>query len=727
MEKNKEEGISPGLFRVKYWSSMKALSNWAMFEKELNNLDSNERKNILKKSFCQKEIDETLLRACERGLLSAVRYLVEKCNVDIRKDGRKERCLWTAVSFGNLNVAKYLVENFAPNVNWKDDEEVSVVHSACVNGNLPLVVYLLKHGGDITTKDNKKSTCLMAGAFSGVLQICKLAVQKGVSVNAKTTAGQTAIHSAIMNRAPLEVVEYLDSAGADLNCVNAQNIPIVIYAALKIKDIRQDSTKVLGYLLKNSKVKMADKIIALKYAFAVLKGIGNEPRGYKFLTRALQLQEMHNVGKLGENGHKVDTDYEFVNQDLTSVEEVKELKKDPVKGSKYMLGLYFRMHLQYGYNNLNFFGNFLNDFINLRFAELFLNAYAFLFHHTFCGDENVRDLPHVFYSGFLFKIIRLKAKSDDFLPLLKDFLRRIVSSFNYRNKKCTRIVPALHHLSQSQNSKMPYVEVHALRNLIEAPFDLSTDTRHKFLFMRFIIELLSLTLELYQGERDFISSQVRQLIKFNFLDERGSTFLHIAIQNIEMPHYDKGTPGPIDEEFQVEIAKMFIEEGSPVNAMDHYMFTPAHVLGSSGYVCRAHEIAELLIEHDAHLDYRSLTGESALESLEDYALIDEDTIKYQRLQCLAAEVINEHDIPYTDKVPKALCGFIEKHNPNNRIFDGDIPDFFEETMEDVPDFYDDDDDDDNDDESSEEEEPHPEMIEQVKRSIERIVGKKIYD
>ena len=718
--------IKPAVFRSKYGECLKTMKNWPMLEKELDKYHPLQRKLILTKTFCMKELHQALHLACKLGLLSAFKYLLEKCLLKIGDEYTKGVYLITAVGLGNSNVAKYVVEKLSANVNFKDDSGVSVLHTACAKGDIAMVEYLLKHGANMKIKDNIKSTCLMAGAYCGSLKICKLAIERGVDVNARTEAGQTAIHSAIMERAPLEVVQLLMDSGADPNCINAQKIPVVAYAAIKIKDIHPESTKILGYLLKHPKVTMENKILAMKYAFALLKGMGNEPRGFKFLTRAIQMQEKYGNGNENNNSI-ISTEYDIVNKEPSSEEEVKEMKNNMEKKNSYMLGLFFRMHLLYGYNNLRFIGLLLEDLVTPCCFDLFLQAFAFIFHHTFCGDENITDLPNNFYSEFVFKVIRRSVEKDKkkFSPVLFDFLRKIVSAFNHTNRDCVRIPPALHHMRQKKVNIMAHVEFQVPEFLNKIPFQADDSSRHKFRFMRFVVELFCLVLELYPEKKTEISMLICRLVNTHFRDEKGSTFLHISMQNIDMPWYD----ADLTIESQLDIVKLLLQEGAPVNAMDSYLFTPSHYLANMSYVDGAQGVADKLIEHGAHLDYRSMTGDSPVDEI-DYAEITVNKLANQTLQCLAAHAINVHNIPYKDSVPKSLLSFIERHDPDERVDIDSVPDFFHEmdrgeyddSLDDVPEHHDSS-------EGSDDDimEPDPYKVEFVKRALERLVGQKIYD
>ena len=63
------------------------------------------------------------------------------------------------------------------------------------------------------------STCLMAAARYGHLDICRLLIDKGADIQAKSNGGWTPLHSAAGQGGHIEIVRLLCDRGAELRHV----------------------------------------------------------------------------------------------------------------------------------------------------------------------------------------------------------------------------------------------------------------------------------------------------------------------------------------------------------------------------------------------------------------------------------------------------------------------------------------------------------------------------
>ena len=102
---------------------------------------------------CQCEFGGRLLHhACNRDI---VKYLVEQQNCDpYEKDDGGENSIGVAAFNGRLDILQYLVGELKCNPNYLGMWNRTPLHDACQRvNNLPVVEYLVEHGGDIFYKD----------------------------------------------------------------------------------------------------------------------------------------------------------------------------------------------------------------------------------------------------------------------------------------------------------------------------------------------------------------------------------------------------------------------------------------------------------------------------------------------------------------------------------------------------------------------------------------------
>ena len=65
------------------------------------------------------------------------------------------------------------------------------LHTACLNGRLPIVQYLIEKGADIEAKNQEKKTPLHYASWNGQTNVVKYLLSKGANKNAKNTSGTT--------------------------------------------------------------------------------------------------------------------------------------------------------------------------------------------------------------------------------------------------------------------------------------------------------------------------------------------------------------------------------------------------------------------------------------------------------------------------------------------------------------------------------------------------------
>ncbi|XP_062577932.1 protein fem-1 homolog CG6966-like [Saccostrea cucullata] len=675
--------VKSGDFRLKFLMTMKTMHGWSVLQKALEKKSKAARQKILTESFHQKELEMAVEIACKLGMLGAVQFLVEKCDIDVEKI--KNACVWSAASGRHSNIVKYFIENLSVDVNLPNDKGMAAIHFACVSGDEHLVEYLVSKGARLTDTDNKNVNCLMAGAWAGSVKICEMAIKAGVDVNAKNSSDEHILHGTIrqgfnVDENRLHVIDFLVKAGANVNSVNAANIPVVIYAALTFKSC----TKTLGYFLKHPQVNMRDKIDAMKYGGAFLISTGNSKRGFKFWTRAVELQEKLKFAE-DENNNSAPCHSDFSSYEPTCIEDIHRMKENPVRPIYFMFALLSKLHVKYSYNCIPCLEGLTDVIISLGCYSFFLEVFAFTFLHTFSNNENVDAIPG-YESAFrtICVIIAWKEKKgDEIFPEVLEFFKKMTRGFEMKQPCCKKIMEdEAEEISQTERDLRAII-AHAI-DLFCPPGEEDEDSdsdscsyygdykdgKQRNMYMKLMMQLSALILGIFPTHREDFLPCLYKLLETKFRDEKRVTFLHIAIECM-----DTSQDYHADEETHAELVKILIENGEDVNATDNYLCSPVHELASVVHcenLSLVQEIVDLMVQHGAHLDMRNKLGWSALNDLID-SEVKVNPAANQTLQCLAAEVIMEENLDYQSTTPKALWDFIQQHDPEERMDECKIP------------------------------------------------------
>ncbi|XP_061190818.1 uncharacterized protein LOC133198911 [Saccostrea echinata] len=674
--------VKSGDFRLKFLITMKSMHGWNALQEALEKKSKAERQKILTESFHQKEIEIALEIACKQGMIGAVQFLTDKCGIDVEKV--KNVCVWTAASGRHSNIVKYFIENHSFDVNLQNDQGMAAIHFACVSGNEHLVEYLVNKGASLTDTNNKNVNCLMAGAWAGSLKICEMAIKAGVDVNAKNCYDEHILHGTIrqgfnLNESRLHIIDYLVKAGANVNSVNTANIPVVIYAALTF----QSCTKTLGYFLKHPQVNMHDKIDAMKYGGAFLISTGNSKRGFKYWTRAVELQEKMKFVE-DENNNSAPYHGDFSSYEPTCIEDIHRMKENPVLPIYFMFALLSKLHVKYGHNCIPCLEGLTDVIISLGCYGFFLEVFAFTFLHTFSNNENVSAIPE--YDSAFRTICVILAwhdeKGDEIFPKVLEFYKKMSCGFEMKQLCCQKVIEdEAEEISQTERDLREII-VHALEYNCphdgDEGSDLDTcssyddykDGKQRNMYMKLMIQLSALILGIFPSHREEFLPSLFKLLITKFRDEKQVTFLHIAIECMETTQDYQW-----DEDNQAELVKILIENGEDVNATDNYLCSPVHERAAIVQCDNLHliqETVDLMVKHGAHLDIRNKIGLSGLNDMIDCG-VKVNTAANQTLQCLAAEVIMEKNLDYRSSTPKALWDFIQLHDPEERLDECKIP------------------------------------------------------
>src|SRR6185369_8547242 len=142
--------------------------------------------------------------AAKNGHINVVKYLIEKCNVNIHVS--EDVALRISAKNGHLSVVKYLIDSGA-DIHADND---AALRGAAENGYLHVIKYLLKHGANIHARDD---SALCISIIKGHTDIVKYLIDKGANIYASE---DRALNLSIEYR-HLDIVKCLVEHGADIN------------------------------------------------------------------------------------------------------------------------------------------------------------------------------------------------------------------------------------------------------------------------------------------------------------------------------------------------------------------------------------------------------------------------------------------------------------------------------------------------------------------------------
>ena len=163
-----------------------------------------------------KNFEPNIFKACQKGDLESLKYLIEKCDFDINSSNESNQSLLhLATNSGNLTMIEYLISK-GENIEIKDNNESTPLLYACKMYNRPIVEYLISKGANIGAKDKSGNFTIHIAAQNGQLEIVQYLIEKqNVDKDMKGYKETTPLHLA-SQKGHLPIVEYLISKDANI-------------------------------------------------------------------------------------------------------------------------------------------------------------------------------------------------------------------------------------------------------------------------------------------------------------------------------------------------------------------------------------------------------------------------------------------------------------------------------------------------------------------------------
>jgi ankyrin repeat protein len=214
-DKTVDEAFARAISAADFESSVRLLSEGADINRVIPTVEPDERGMY--------EGTTTYLVDCaSRGLVETVRFLLEHGadpNVAVRSINPGQTALLAAASRGHANVVDLLLEHGADPLALDDPSGFAAIEYAITNENAAIVRSLLSAGAP--PKFRRLSFDRGGGAEAQA--VVRELIEHGFDINKRDDWGRTPLMWAAAHT-PLETVQFLIDAGADVNIVSGKNM-----------------------------------------------------------------------------------------------------------------------------------------------------------------------------------------------------------------------------------------------------------------------------------------------------------------------------------------------------------------------------------------------------------------------------------------------------------------------------------------------------------------------
>lgn len=181
--------------------------------------------------------------AADRGDIDIVWVLMEawaKVNVQVSEEGGSMRPLDVAISAGNVECAKLLIDSGA-NLGASTSDGSTPLHAAAEKGDIETVRNLIAKDAEIDAKTSKEigaMTPLHMAIMSGMTECAKYLIDKTPNLETRMGDGSTPLFLAI-KKVNIELVKYLVFKKANINAENKGFTPLRVAMSVGNAEIIQ--------------------------------------------------------------------------------------------------------------------------------------------------------------------------------------------------------------------------------------------------------------------------------------------------------------------------------------------------------------------------------------------------------------------------------------------------------------------------------------------------------
>ena len=147
-----------------------------------------------------------------------------------------------AISSGDLETTKYLIEENNIDINSTDENGQTLLMKACCNTNLDLVKYLVENKADITKTDKKNYNALMYAVEQSTLDIVRYLFEESDTINIEQLSkDQIGLLSLAIKNNDFRILRYLvESQNFDVTISNekGQNLALLAAGSGKLDSVK---------------------------------------------------------------------------------------------------------------------------------------------------------------------------------------------------------------------------------------------------------------------------------------------------------------------------------------------------------------------------------------------------------------------------------------------------------------------------------------------------------
>lgn len=608
-----------------------------------------------------------LVIACRCGHYDIVEYLISKCHANVEQVGsvifdgetiEDAPPLWCAAAAGHISIVKLLVK-WGANVNSTTRTNSTPLRAACFDGHFEIVKYLINNGADFEVANRHGHTCLMIACYKGHYKIAQYLLSLKADVNRRSVKGNTALHDCAESGS-LEILQLLLKHGAKMDVDSYGMTPLL--AASVTGHLR-----IVEHLISYPTVKREDRIAALELLGATYVDKKRDMLSALSLWKRA-MEDRYNIEpQIPKIINEPIAAYDYAIE-VTDIDALDELVMDPDQMRMQALVIRERIlgpaHPDTSYY-IRFRGAHYADAGRFdRCIELW--TYALTMQQSI-----LEPLSSMTQSSLL-------SFAELFSFMLGEAGRPITRG---------RVIPPIETVDMLMIFKKAVKEVELGQKMFES---LPESEKDPCTLSRALVSALHLACLLarlvvddddtndvaavdteededcinnnnsnndsYPNMRRKILTAIYELISLKIITRSGRSALHLAC------YREAALVGryPACQFPSPQLAKALLMVGANPNEKDEAGNTPLH-LAALARPCPS-SLAKTLLDYGAHLDAKNADGdtfETLLQNQQLHELVN--PVKYTKLSCLAARVIQKHQIKYVDHVPKSLYEFIESH------------------------------------------------------------------